>query len=91
MADPLKPKSDRETPDSDGGSRPRTPRWVKFIGVIAQLLLVLVVVLLVTGGGNHGPGRHSGSGDSGAQTTPSGVSEPAGDGRHKPPPGAHKP
>lgn len=91
MAKPLRPESDREPPDDDGGSGPGTPRWVRFIGVMALLLLVLVVVLLVTGGGNHGPGRHSGSGDSRDQTAPSGVSEPGGDRGHRPPPGGHKP
>ncbi len=51
-----------------------TPRWVKVFGIIALVLVLLVVVMLVTGrGGNHGPGRHSPSGDAGAP--PSNVPE----------------
>ena len=37
------------------------PRWVKAFGVIALVVVVLVLVLLLVGGGNHGPGRHSGT------------------------------
>ena len=77
---PPRPQADGEPSgdpgtSSGGGTRPPTPRWVKFFGVIALLVLVLVAVLLVAGGGNHGPGRHSGSGDGGAQTGPSGAGE----------------
>lgn len=44
------------------------PRWVKVFTVIGALLVVLLVVGLVFGGGNHGPGRHTG-GDSGETPT----------------------
>ena len=93
MADPPpRSASDRVRSDGPPGvagrDRPATPRWVKIVGVIALVLLVVVVVALVAGGGEHGPGRHSGSGDGGAQTAPSGTGE-RGSGRHKPPPGGH--
>ena len=43
---------------------PGAPRWVKALGIV-----VIVVVLLVAAGmfigGEHGPGRHSPSGDAG--------------------------
>ena len=39
---------------------PGTPRWVKVFGLIALVVLVLFVVVLLIGGGEHGPGRHSG-------------------------------
>lgn len=57
------------------------PRWVKAFGIIAIVVVVLFVGLKLTGlGGNHGPGRHGGGGD----TAPSGVTEGGG---HTPPPG----
>jgi hypothetical protein len=37
-----------------------TPRWVKVFEIVALVLVVLVVILLLVGGGNHGPGRHTG-------------------------------
>ena len=50
MADP--------TPDPE--STTGTPRWVKVFGVIALVVVVLFVVVLLVGGGEHGPGRHTG-------------------------------
>lgn len=98
MADPPPAAdSNRATGDETGvepdrESTPGTPRWVKVFGVIALVLVVLVVVMLVTGGGNHGPGRHTGgSGDRGGETTTAGVREPGGAGKHRPPPGRHSP
>ena len=42
-----------------------TPRWVKVFGIIVLVMVLLVIVVLVTGlGGEHGPGRHTTSGDS---------------------------
>ncbi len=35
------------------------PRWVEVFGAIALVVVVLVAVLLLTGGGDHGPSRHS--------------------------------
>lgn len=45
---------------SDGGAKPRTPRWVKVLATIG-LIAVVAVVVLVLSGGNHGPGRHAGA------------------------------
>jgi hypothetical protein len=42
----------------DRGTKPPMPRWVKVFAVVAVLLLL---VLLVVGGGEHGPGRHTGN------------------------------
>ncbi len=75
----------------DRGRTVGTPRWVKVFGVIAIVLVVLVVVMLVTGGGKHGPGRHTGAGDRDGQTAPSIAGKPGGDGGHRPPTGGHTP
>jgi len=56
------------------GSVPRTPRWVKVIGIIAAAVVLLVLILLLIGG-RHGPGRHLGSADAGAGALPSIVLE----------------
>jgi len=74
-----------------GDSIEGTPRWVKMSGIVALVLILLVGVLLVTGGGNHGPGRHTGSGDAGSPAPPSRVPESGGDGGHTPPAGGHTP
>jgi hypothetical protein len=35
------------------------PRWVKFLGIVALVLLVIFVIAQVTGvAGEHRPGRH---------------------------------
>lgn len=40
-------------------SDPRTPRWVKGLGIVVLLVVVAFVVLQLAGvGGHHGPGRH---------------------------------
>jgi hypothetical protein len=64
------------------GRRPTsgTPRWVKIIGVIALVLALAVIVMLILGGGEHGPGRHTGS-------QPAGAVETEG---HTPPQGGHE-
>ncbi len=58
--------------DDDSGVRPTadrppsTPRWVKVFGIIGIVVTLLVVILLVTGRGSpggHGPGQHTGEGD----------------------------
>lgn len=51
-----------------------TPRWVKVFGVIAAVVVVVFIVLLVLGGG-HGPGRHGGGSNTGAQS-PAGPTGP---------------
>lgn len=82
-------------PDADEGPDRRsiagTTRWVKVFGVIAVVLALLVGVLVLTGGGNHGPGRHSGSGGTGSQAPPSGVRESGDVEGHAPPAGGHTP
>ena len=60
---------------------PGTPRWVKVLGIIVIALVVLVVAMMFIGG-EHGPGRHTSSGDPGSQAPPSGVIED-----HAPPEG----
>jgi hypothetical protein len=49
-----------ERDDSDGGSPPRMPRWVKIaVIVVGALVLVLITLQLTGAGGQHGPGRHA--------------------------------
>jgi hypothetical protein len=57
---------------------PGRPRWVKVSLLVALAIIVLFVVLQLVGGGDHGPGRHTGGDD-----PPSSVNE--GDGGHRPP------
>jgi hypothetical protein len=43
---------------------PPTPRWVKVFGIIALVVILLVGIILIAGvGGEHGPGRHGGGGN----------------------------
>ena len=63
--------------------RPGTPRWVKVTAVVAIVVVVLVAVMLLVGG-DHGPGRHGGSGN-GGDAQPSSVPE-----EHRPPDGGHQ-
>ncbi|GAA1439298.1 hypothetical protein [Nocardiopsis tropica] len=62
MADsPRRPDPDAGT---DRGSLPSTPRWVKVSVIIVGVLILLAVILKLTGlGGEHGPDRHTGAGD----------------------------
>jgi hypothetical protein len=66
-----------DSPPDPGSRGPTTgaPRWVKVFGIIALVLAMLVVVLLLSGG-NHGPGRHTSSGDAGDHTPPAGGHAP---------------
>lgn len=64
--------------DRVGLEPPGRPRWVKVSLLIAGAIIVLFVVLQIVGGGDHGPGRHSGGDD-----PPSSVQE--GDGGHRSP------
>lgn len=42
-------------------TRPPTPAWVKALGLaLLVIVLVVIVAMLVLGGGEHGPGRHTG-------------------------------
>ncbi|UGY92412.1 hypothetical protein [Streptomyces gobiensis] len=49
---------------SDRGSPPGMPRWVKVSGIVVAALVLLAITVKVTGlgGGDHGPGRHTGTG-----------------------------
>ncbi len=60
---------------------PGTPRWVKVFGIIL-IVVVLLVVARIFIGGEHGPGRHTPSGDAGGQVPSSSVME-----AHAPPEG----
>jgi hypothetical protein len=50
---------------------PGTTRWVKAFAIIVAVLILLVVAVMFVGGGEHGPGRHTPSGDAGGQVPPS--------------------
>ena len=95
MADPDLHDEPAREPDRD--SPPGAPRWVKVLGILAVVVVVLVGVMLLTGGaGEHGPGRHSGGGDTpsegtGGQTPPAERHTPPGAEGHQPPPGGHAP
>jgi hypothetical protein len=54
---------------------PGTPRWAKVFGIIAIVVVLLVVAVMVIGGGEHGPGRHTPSGDARSQAQLSSVIE----------------
>ena len=42
-------------------SFPGTPRWVKVLGLIVLVLVLVAVVVVIVSGGEHGPGRHTGT------------------------------
>lgn len=54
----------------DNLSTTGTPRWVKVFGVVALVVVVLFIGLMIFGGGEHGPGRHTPSGDAGGNRLP---------------------
>lgn len=60
------PQSDSQNDPGLGPRREATtsmPRWVKISLIIVAVLMLLFIVLKVTGlGGEHGPGRHLGTG-----------------------------
>ena len=64
---------------------PGTPRWVKVFGIIVIVVFLLVAAVMFIGGGEHGPGRHTQSGDAGGQLPSSGVVE-----AHAAPEGGHR-
>ena len=66
MSTPSDPSSDDTGPASGqvphSDTPPGVPRWVKVFAVVAGVLALLAVILMLTGlGGEHGPGRHTGS------------------------------
>ncbi|MEK5069716.1 hypothetical protein [Sporosarcina sp. FSL K6-1508] len=65
-------KSGRNTDKnkSGSGSTSNTPSWVKMFGIIAIVVVLLVVIIMLISGGDHGPGRHFKSDDTGSQMTP---------------------
>jgi hypothetical protein len=63
---------------------PGTPRWVKVFGIILIVVVLLVVARMFIGGGEHGPGRHTPSGDASGHVPPSSVMED-----NAPPEGGH--
>ena len=54
---------------------PGTPRWVKVLGIIVIVVVLLGVAVMFISGGEHGPGRHTSSGGTGGQVSPSSVIE----------------
>jgi len=54
---------------------PGIPRWVKVFGIIVIVVVLLVVGLMFIGGGEHGPGRHTSSGEAGGQVAAFSVME----------------
>jgi hypothetical protein len=53
---------------------PGIPRWVKVFGIIV-IVVVLLVVAITFICGEHGPGRHTSSGDAGGHVPLSSVME----------------
>ena len=51
---------DNSDVESERGFDTGPPRWVKLFGIIAFAVVLLFAILLLTGGGGHGPGRHTG-------------------------------
>ena len=64
---------------SEAASPPPRPRWIKVLAILVGIVVLVVIVMLLIGG-EHGPGRHLPSGDSGTETAPA---------RHSPPAGGH--
>lgn len=57
------PRYSDSNADSDHGSPPRMPRWVKMSAIIVAVLVLLAAAVVLIGGGDHGPGRHGARGD----------------------------
>lgn len=77
-------------PADPRGSAHTTPRWVNISAVVALILVVAVGVMLLAGGGDHGPGRHTSSGDGGRAPQSTGTETESTSG-HTPPAGGHTP
>ena len=74
------PAAGSDSRGAEPGTAPTTgaPRWVKAFGIIAVVLVVLLAVLLLVGGGNHGPGRYTGSAGAAGQAAPASGREASG-------------
>ncbi len=49
--------------ETDQGTPPRMPRWVKVASIVVGVLVLVFVILKLTGiGGEHGPARHMSGG-----------------------------
>lgn len=88
---PFSDSRDDLAAEPDRPSASGAPRWVKVTGIVVVVLVVLLLVLKLAGV-EHGPGRHTGSGGSGAQTlafqvTQDGAPSGANPGGHTPPAG----
>jgi hypothetical protein len=55
---------------ADAPPYPGIPRWVKVSGIIGIVVVLLVIIMFTGVGGEHGPGRHTPSGDPGGHTPP---------------------
>lgn len=63
MADPTRSSATDETRPGRGRTPPPgMPRWLKLTAFTVGALLLIGLVVMLTGlGGEHGPGRHTGS------------------------------
>ena len=86
MADPPEKV---DSPQPGGGASAGTPRWVKVLAVIGVVLALVVGVMLLVGGGEHGPGRHTGSDGTTPAHGTGGHTLRSEDGGHTPPPRGH--
>lgn len=66
----------------------KTPRWALVLGFVTLIVILVAVIMMVAGGGQHGPGRHTG-GEPGVQRGVDESQTPPGFGGHTPPEGAH--
>jgi hypothetical protein len=63
----------------------RTPRWVKWFGIVTLIAIVLLAVIILTG--DHGPGRHmpsAGQNGTSVETTHPGHGSPVEHGTTQP-------
>lgn len=56
---------EKNVPMADPPPYPGTPRWVRVFSIIGLVLVLVLVILLFSHGGpgGHGPGWHTGEGD----------------------------
>lgn len=57
-----RPESDPDLGALRGqGGPPGVPRWVKVSALVVSIVVVALVLVMLAAGGEHGPGRHTGS------------------------------